>query len=219
MNSFYRLPKIVQWTIAVFMLLLVFLIMATWMNLMEVHILYVFGAFLVVPFFQFLATPFFTLTKIYTYLSPMLLVYAANKKTYDLHNGTGFDILMIKGNTPLGLKWRQRVMLYYLEGFLKIIDLIESKELPETLEIRGSSYFFSDQTSERLGFSTKKTPVHEKFNIYLNYLDLIWMYSISKGKLSFPKVNDIKTVSTSGSELLKRKEQFVNLLDYLKNRS
>ena len=219
MNSFYRLPKIVQWIIAVFMLLILFLIMGTWMDLMSVHILFILAAFIVVPFFQFLATPFFTLTKIYTYLSPMLLVYAANKKTYDLHNGTGFDLMMTKGDTPSGLEWRHRVLKYYIEGFLKIIDKLENKELPETLEVRGSSYFFNDQTAERLGFKIKETPIHEKLNIYLNYLDLIWMYSVSKGQLSLPKVTDVKTVSTTGSELVKQKEQFLSLLKHLKRRS
>jgi hypothetical protein len=189
------------------------------MALSSIHILYTLGVFLLVPFFQFLAAPIFTLTKVYTYLSPMLLVYAANNKTYDLHNGTGFDYLLVKGATPAGLKWRQKLIAYYLEGLLVIIEKIENSELPDTLEIRGSSYFFSDQTAKRLGFTLKETQSHEKFNIYLNYLDLLWMFSISKGRLSFPNVGDIKTASTTGAELVKRKVQFINLLEYLNSKS
>jgi hypothetical protein len=218
MNKFYDLPKYAQWIVTAIILLILGFLVNFWIKLTGVFLLAILLIFIITPIMQFLIAPLMKLTGVYQYLSPMLLVYSPSEKKYDLHNGTSFDYLFLYQNTNSGLTWQNRMRGYYMTGLLAIIDKVEIGELPDTVEVRGSSYFLSEQTTKRLGFQSKSTGAAEKLNILINYLDLVWMYSLSKRKLSFPKLKNIKTVSTTRAMLLKNKEQFLKIKHFLEGR-
>lgn len=218
MNRFYTYNKKIQWIVAIFMLLLLIVIMGNYFDAMTSSITGFLMFFILVPVFQFLAAPIFTLVGTYSYLSPMLLVFGENDKKYDLHNGTSFDYLMVMRKTKPGSQWNHKMLFYYIEGLLEIVRRVESKEIPETVEVRGSSYFFSESTAKRLGFETSETGLFEKFNLAANYLDLLWMYSLAYGKLTFPKLNEIKTATSSGKILLEKKAYLLQLKGYLERK-
>lgn len=217
MNPFYRWPKWKQhlWTtvtsIAGFGLYILWILMMT-----NTYGLWaIFMVFFIVPLVQFLTTPMNRKTGVFKYYSPMLLVYNANEKTYDLHNGTSFDYLFVMKWSDRGIKAKRKLLAYYMEGFLKIIEEIESGEIPGSVKIIGTSYFFSESTAKRLGFELAKPTAFYIFNIYLNYLDLLWMYSFSNGKLTFPSVKNIKKVEISVADFVKNKAYYQKLYNRL----
>jgi hypothetical protein len=218
MNSFYQIPKLLQWIFTLIFAGVGVFVCTLWFQTADNLFLMILSVFLVVPIIQFLFTPFFTLIKVYQYLSPMLLVFGATPERYDLHNGTSFDYLFVYRNTKAGMNWQNKLLACFMEGLLVIIDRIESGELPETIEVRGSSYFLSDATIKRLGFESKATGWGEKLNLLVNYLDLMWMYSLSKGRLAYPNLKNIKTITTTGGELVRQKEQFQRMKNFLENR-
>ncbi|MEX1189605.1 MAG: hypothetical protein WED33_10130 [Bacteroidia bacterium] len=216
MNSFYAKHRLLQWFIAIVMIVIAMLMLGLWVHLIEQHFLAYLLVFFWVPLFQFLTTPIFTLAGAYKYVSPMLLVYMPNEQKYDLHNGTSFDYLIRDRKSEIGMTWRNKLLYYYIEGLLEIIQKVENDSLPKSLVIRGSSYFFSRSTAERLGFSLEKAGAFEKVNLVMNYLDLFWMYSVSKGKLSFPSLRNTKTAKILAGDLVKSKPKLQAIKEYLK---
>ncbi len=219
MNKFYYLHPLLKWIIALIMFVLGMAILGIWLDISDDFSLYYLLVFVVVPIGQFLFAPFFTLLGMYRYLSPMLLVFGASKKKYDLHNGTSFDYFMAMRPYKSGIEIRQKILEYYIEGLLEIVERVERQELPETVVVRGSSYFFSERTAQRLGFDIHPTGMFEKFNLLLNYLDLLWMYSLAQSKLTFPNLKEIKTAKTTGKRLLDNKAQLTKLYQFLKRKN
>lgn len=214
-HSFYQLPVSTQWLVAILMALLLLTLIVFWSALVYEYIWAYLSIVFIAPFMQFLATPLLTLAGVYRYLSPMLLVYMPTSQRYDLHNGTSFDYLFIMRSYGSGGPLRHQLLRFYLKGLMAIIEKIESGDVSENVLIRGSSYFFSERTAKKLGFHVRKASFLEQLNIAINYLDLLWMYSLAHGKLTFPKLNRIKTAEIKGHTLLQHKEilqsQYKNL--------
>jgi len=216
MNKFYKIDKILQWIIAIIMFIIMLAIFTIWMKIVVKNSLGFFLIFIVAPLGQFFTTPFFRLIGLYRYLSPMLLVFGASDKKYDLHNGTSFDYLFVMRKYKPGIKLRQKNLEYYLGGLLRIVEKIENKSLSENVIVRGSSYFLSDRTAKRLGFQLSKTNIVEELNILANYLDLIWMYSLAQGELVFPSLKNIKTAEIKGTDLVANKTKLKALFSFLR---
>jgi len=206
MNNFYNQNIIIQWTIALLMLFVPFVLLVLWM---KIHSDYNIIAYLLIPFIpssiQFFGAPIAKLSGIHKYLSPMLLVILASDKKYEIHNGTTFDYLMVMNNVKPGPEFSKKMLIYYLDGLLNIVEKIETSELSENVLIQGSSYFFNDRTAKKLGFKLSKANFSVKINMLVNYFDLIWMYSLSQGRLSFPNLINVQTVSVTGKLLVMNK--------------
>lgn len=219
MNRFYSIPAILQWLIALILMVIFFFLFGTWKNASEVSWLIYLLLPLILSAGQFLMTPFAKLCGLYNYLSPMLLRIGNSKKKVDLHFGTPFDHLMVMRGISPGVKYKNKMLEYFLEGMLEIIDQIEQGKIPETAKIRGSSYFFSDRTSDLLGLEMSKTGWFEVLNLYANYFDLTWMYSLTHGRLRWPNMQNIKTGTVLASDLVKRKEKIQKIHAYLKKKT
>lgn len=218
MNDFYKQPKILVWVQSILFLLvgvwLAILIIGKGYSQPLIYLLFV----LYVPISQFLFTPIYKLTGGYTYYSPMLLGYMANDKQIDLHSGTSFDHLFVMRKYKSGTQLRNRLMMYHLEGLLNLIQLIEDKRIPAAVNIIGTSYFFNDRTLNNLGFQIEKASLFYRINLFLNFIDLFWMYSLSKGKFSIPSLWDAKKAITKGENLIAQKAKLEGLYEKLKSK-
>jgi len=215
MKKFNELHFGIKLALSLIFLLVLIYILNWWVILINKFLLGILLIFVMVPITQFLITPLFTLLKFYTYYSPMLVVFGANKRVLNIHNGTSFDYLFEMRNVKPGVQWERKMLLYYLQGLIEISNQIESNKLPKSIIIRGSSYFFSNQTASRFNFEILRTPMLEKINLVLNYLDLFWSYSFSKGKIVFPGIKNIKTMRTTGEKLIQSKEIIIAMENHL----
>jgi hypothetical protein len=218
MNDFYKLPKALQWVLALFLLIAGFFPALALIELgYEYPIAYLLF-FVYIPIGQFSFTPFFTLLGVYRYYSPMLLGYMSSNTQVDLHSGGSFDYLFVMRNYKSGVELRNRLLLFQLEGLKKIIQLIEDKAVPESVNIVGTSYFFSDRTAKKIGFELIDPSLFYRINLFTNFLDLAWMYSLSQGKWAIPKVWKAKKVQITGQKLLENKGQLEALYDKLSSK-
>ena len=146
----------------------------------------------------------------------MLLGYMVNEQQIDLHSGTSFDYLFVFRNQKAGVSLRNKLLMYHCEGLLNIISQIENKQIPESVQIVGTSYFFNERTLQKLGFQIEKASLFYQANLLINFIDLFWMYSLSRGKVSFPALWDAKKAKTLGTTLVAHKNQLKALSEGLK---
>lgn len=215
MNDFYKQPKILVWIESILFLIFGILLAILIIEKGYSHPIIYSAFILYVPISQFLFTPIFRLTGVYKYYSPMLLGYMANDKQIDLHSGTSFDHLFVLSKYKSGTQLRNRLLIYHLEGYLKLISLIEENRISKTVSIVGTSYFFNDRTLNKLGFQIEKASLFYRINLFINFIDLFWMYSLSRGYFSIPKVWDAKKATITGSDIIAQKTKFESLYQKL----
>ena len=216
MNDFYKQPKLFQWVEAILLLLTGLLPALFIIEKGHSQPLFYLLFLIYVPIVQFAATPFFTLVAIYTYYSPMLLGYMANDNQIDLHSGGSFDYLFVMRKYKTGIEMRNRLLIFHLEGLIYIIRQIENKSISEKVNIVGTSYFFNNRTLYKMGFEVENPSLFYRVNLIANFIDLLWMYSLSQGKLSIPRVWNAKNAKISGVKLIERKKMIEELYEKLK---
>lgn len=217
MKRFNQLNVFFKWFISISFGIILFLVLSFWTKAVSESKIWILAIFIIVPLIQFLITPLFTSVNFYHYYSPMVVSFGNNKRLIDLHNGTSFDYLMEMSQVNPGIQWKSKMLYYYLEALLTIILQIENDSLPSNIVIRGSSYFLRQRSAEKLGFKVNNASILEKLNIILNYIDLIWMYSLTNGKLTFPNLSTISTVRTTGANLMEKKQTIIELKNRLES--
>lgn len=219
MNNFYKQPKILQWIESILLLLFGFLPAFAIIEEGYSQPIFYFLFIIYVPIGQFVFTPFFRLIGVYKYYSPMLLGYMANHLQIDLHSGGSFDYLFVMRKYKSGIELRNRLLIYHLEGLINLIQLIENKSIPETVNIVGTSYFFNNRTLHKMGFEILNPSLFYRLNLFVNFIDLIWMYSLSQGKLSIPKIWNAKKASISGAKLIESKKSIEELYEKMRRKT
>ncbi len=141
----------------------------------------------------------------------MLIGYMANDVKIDLHSGGSFDYLLVMRKYKAGIEVKNRLLVYHLEGLLNIIGQLENNTIPKTVSISGTSYFFNERTLNKFGFELKKPSLFYRLNLFVNCIDLIWMYSFSQGRFLIPKIWNAKEASISGSQLMESKDVIEDL--------
>ena len=215
MNRFYQQHIVLQWiesvTIAVICFFPALMIIDFGFTNPFYYLLFIFY----IPLGQFGFTPIFKLTGVYTYYSAFLIGYLPNKIQIDLHSGGSFDFLFVMSKYKSGFEMKRKTLFFQLEGLLEIIKQIENELIPETVEIVGTSFFFNDRTSQKLGFTVKKPSFFYVLNLFVNFIDIFWMYSVVNRKVSFPRIWDAKKITISGQKLVSSKNEIKRLRDYI----
>ena len=202
MKRFYELPKFAQWIIAIILIVVGF---GAIMPLLTMS----YGLLLIpilAPFLNFVSVPIFRLIGYYKYLNPYVLSTVQTDKLYDLHNIFTFDYIVNFKWSNRG-KYVQRTLLnHYFKALITIIERIENKQLSPEVKIVGHSYFFNSRTAKKLGFKVSKASIFWTLNSVLQFIELTYLYSFSKGKWEMPKFWKVKRAEITGSELLNKKE-------------
>lgn len=213
----YLHPTYIQWIVAIFLLLIsvsiIFALFTTTKVFFSLLLLP-----LVKPIAHFLTVPFLRLTGVLKYYSPMLLCVWKGKNVLEIHNGSSFDYLINMRWKRRGISAREKMIKYYLKGLLGIIQEIESKTLSDDLIITGTSYFFSNKSVHKIGFKSKRVKWYKQILAFLDFVNLLLMYSYSKGKITPPNLLNLREVEITGKKLVESKENIIRLLALIKKR-
>ena len=166
---------------------------------------------LLIPVSQFAVSPLFTSIGLYQYLSPILLVYLPTTRDYELHHASSFDYLFLWQQLKKTPNRKRLILLYYVEGLLHLIRLIEEKKVSPDVHIHGTTYFLNTRTAKLLGLSLKKPDRLKQICQYLNFIDLLWMYSLCYNTFKLPPLNQLGCLQGSGQQLVERKNSLLQL--------
>lgn len=211
MRKYYDLPKLVQWLLALVLLVGGMAIMMPVIGSPYFLLILPIAA----PILNFITVPFFRLIGYYKYLNPYVLSTVQTNESYDLHNVFSFDYIVNFKWADRGKKVQKTLLSHYFKALLTIIQRIENKELPPSVKIVGHSYFFSDRTAERLGFTISKANIFWIINSALQFIELSYLYSFSQGKWAVPKFWKVKRAEIVGSDLVLQKEVLEGLVKRL----
>jgi len=156
-------------------------------------------------FYQLGIAPAARLIGLYRYHSPMLKATIRTRRLYEVHGGTSFDYLMQLRWRDRGCSASRRIMIHYLEGLLDIARLVAAGEIAESVQVSGTSYFFSEQSARRIGFRIRPAGIRLRLNLLLNALDITVLYSFAKGRLAIPNLLRAREAVISGWELVARR--------------
>lgn len=217
-NRFYTLAIPLQWVLSILILAVGFypalLILELAYDAPLAYLLFLFY----IPLGQFAIAPLLSLSGIYYYYSPLLLGYIPSSERIELHSGTSFDYLFVMTRFKPGIQCRTAILYFHIQGLLQIINLLEKKVIPESIQIEGSSYFFNHKSLLRLGFSIASASRFHQVNLFVNFIDIIWMYSLAMGRFKIPPIWKIQKAKIDGHGLLKQKEKLQQLSASLEKR-
>jgi|GEM_PF-2445799 len=207
-HRFFKLSRSTQWRLSILVALLgavlilgsIFLSMYTqqpWLLLLLIPLYFVFAQLLDIPFGHLRGT--------IIHYSPMLLAQR-HQGNYHIHTTTLFDQLFCLPDKQPHLSNQTQTMIWIIDGFIAFIQAL--KDAPPCL-IKGSTYFLSERRAQKLGFTITPADPFTRVILMLNYLNLILTMSITKGRLSFPRLDKVIGFEISSADLIAKEDFFL----------
>jgi hypothetical protein len=151
------------------------------------------------------------------YYSTLFVTEKEEKGSIKIHGGSLFDYVFVIDKTLNGQQRTNFILQQYLEGILNLIAVCE-KENNTDVKIKGTTYILNERTGHKIGLNSIKTDFIQKLILRFNYVNILISNSIAKRKISFPKLNAIKTFESTIQELIKRRTFIEELNERLKNK-
>ena len=183
---------------------------------------WLFAAILLLPLVpvleSFLLTPAYTLAGRFNYYSPLL--FATNSpQGLDLHVGTLYDYVTQLRWSERGMQTQRHAMQLILQGLLSIGDAVTEGKLSAQTKITVTSYFFSDRSVKKLGFTLSNGSLEMKLNLVLVYLSLFLRISFIKGRWRLPDLQRIRCIHTTAGDLFHQRARISQMLVNLQSKN
>ncbi|WP_456464341.1 hypothetical protein [Lutibacter sp.] len=151
-----------------------------------------------------------------TYYSSLFIAEKEKNGKIIIHGGSLFDYVFVIDKKLNGKQRTNFILQKYLEGLLNLIDTCVKND-NTSVKIKGTTYILNDRTANKIGLKIIKTDFIQKLVLTYNYVNVLISNSIAKRKISFPKMNNIRTFESELNELIERKEFIRELNNKLKN--
>jgi hypothetical protein len=144
------------------------------------------------------------------YYSPLLIGETVKNGILKLHAGTLFDYYYVFSKKTSHSERKKQAFKGYIEGLVNLIELYETTR-PNPIKIKATSYIINSRTAKKIGLRKVKTNLLGRFILYFNYFNLLCSLSLMNGKLSFPKLNNVRSFEGELDELIGKKDYFLAL--------
>lgn len=182
------------------------------MELLSTATLSVFSFLFIYRFLRYLTTPLLKKLGIYRYYSKMFCTVPYGFKTLEVHIGTSWDFFRLQKVNP-------SVLLYHLaEGLHNLCAEIECGKIAPETKIRANLYYFSNATVAKFGFTSRRPNLFEWLVFSLNYIELCIMLSISYGKLTRVRFENLKVIEGVANQLALYKHEYKRIAERIRKR-
>ena len=89
---------------------------------------------------------------------------------------------------------------------MTIIKEVEAGAIPTSANIVGTSYFCNARTLNKFGSEMQKPSLFYRINLFVNFIDLVWMYSIARGHFAILTIWIANKASVQAGNLVDKKE-------------
>ena len=165
----------------------------------------------------FLSAPLLRQLGVLEYYSPFLIVSRSRTGGINLHGATPFDYI-------LRLRWSDRgrvavraTLCWYIDGLISLIRKFESGQIPMDTEIAGTSYFFSESSARRYGFTIHSASRYIIGGL-LTFPTQCMTYSFSKGYWALPPITHAKKATISGATLCAQVDRLNRVRTHLRGK-
>lgn len=217
MHVFLAYSRRVQWTVALLLTALLLSVLAVCFALPFFDWRLIFVPLIVFPLLapleSLLLTPLYTVSGRFRYYSAFLFATRGHGGRLDLHVGTLFDYILHLRWSERGPRAARHVTAELLRGLLALCNEVECGRTVPGTEIVATSYFFSDRTLARLGFTLRPPPALLVQNLVVASLSVALRLSFTRGRPAFPDLRQIRQATTTAGELLRHKETIIRVLD------
>jgi hypothetical protein len=175
-----------------------------------------------VPITFSIIAPFFDIPELkksgkLIYYSSLFIAEKEKNGVIIIHGGSLFDYSFVIDKKLNGKQRTNFILQQYLEGLLNLIAIQENNH-NTYVKIKGTTYFLNKRTADKIGLKIIKTDYIQKLILTYNYINVLICNSIAKNKLSFPRMNKIKTFESGINDLIERKEFILELNNKLKTK-
>jgi hypothetical protein len=172
-------------------------------------ILWIFTVMAVLRFMRFATTPFLRRIGYYTYYSPMFFIMPT-PTALEIHLGTSYDFFQ-QNPTP------RLVLRYLAQGLVNLCSAIEHGAVDPQRIIKGTVYYINESTLRRFGFEPCDLSLFQWALFLQNYLEVCLLLTLSKRRISFVNLKNVRRIKATSGDLLHYKEKYVAYLRYLEN--
>lgn len=219
-------PKLIQWTVALVLLIafialfaMAVLVTASVLSLqpdnpVQLAVALAIQLGVLLPLWMmaaiFFLAPLLRLVGALRYYSPYLIVTRSRGGSLDLHGATLFDYILLFRWSDRGRPAVRKILIWYVEGLLALVREIEKGDLPDNIVLSATSYIFSESIARRYGFRVETA---SRFSVggFLTYPTQLITYSFAKGRWAVPPILCARRATISGADLVAQSDQLEKL--------
>lgn len=162
---------------------------------------------LAIAIVRFSGAPYNRIKEVYRYYSPTFFLFKLGEDHWDMHMGASYDYWAAFRWADRGEVARQKILLWTYDGILRVIDDVDTGVIPKSAKVTGTSYFFSERTAHRLGFSSKRVGSDAYMSFLMGVVDLPILYSFVKGRVAIPPLFSLRQLESTAGDLAQRRAQ------------
>lgn len=162
---------------------------------------------LVAPFFD---VPSMKKAGRLTYHSSLFLAEKEKDGVIRIHGGTLLDYVFVIDRSLSARQRTAQIFTGYIDGILNLLEFYQGRNLDQ-IKVRGTSYIINEKTANLVGLKKTRNDFIQVVLLIYNYPNLTVSYSLSRGRLSFPRISNINTYEGSLSEIARRRNYLIQL--------